>query len=794
MRTKMKRIISIAIALVLIAVCIPNVTKGTETKLNEAIPEYRELTSKELTNEMGVGWNLGNTMDGHTGFTPNEILWQPVKTTKNLIKAVHDAGFNTIRIPVTWGTMIDDDNNYAIDEAWISRVQDIVDYAVSQDMYVIINIQHDGAEQTGWLRIATDDKEALYEKFEGVWSNIADRFSDYDEHLIFEAMNEVKGEDMTTLEENEVIMELNQIFVDTVRKSAGNNPKRWLVVCGKYNYIDSIVNESNGFKLPDDSENKIILSVHCYTPWGFCGSDSGSDTEYTIDRIKSTNVDELTTLKKYTDQGIPVIVGEYGCMNRDNSEYRALYLEAMNQLFREIGLVGVYWDQGWYDRSETPDYSFSLFDRETCQSIDKNVTDAIMRGFYHDKSLDEIALNTEVNAIVEIATEESAELSVGDTYYIDTKVLPENTNDIVLYSSDDASIATVYNGMIRGKSVGETTINVYSQSGSVTNTIKVTVTKADVTAAASVINTAAESYDMSVDEYEYLNVTTDGTGNVSYRSGDESVATVSSVGKILAVGEGSTTITIITSDGFSKEIPVTVKDAEKISEIELALNVYYNDSDNSYFSNEVGKETIVVKQGGQYTLRFDCATDLSDAAIKAGVNSLTNLTAIYIKDQAVTTGAATVSPLETADIMYDKITVNGTELTINQAEKKSALKTSGIFDSNDPINSWDGSSVNEIKCSNNVANFDGIDNPTVIEVTFTLTNVKFTGQEVTPDVLEPETAGVESESAKESTSDDETKEETNPFKPVYFVFIGIGAVVIAGIITAAVISKKKKNK
>ena len=133
---------------------------GTETETETAAePEpdktaqtalpYRVLTGEQLTQEMGMGWNLGNTMDGHTGFTPNETLWQNVRTTKELMKAVHDLGFNTVRIPVTWGTMIDDENGYAIDEKWLGRVQDIVDYAIEQDMYVIVNIHHDGAEQSG---------------------------------------------------------------------------------------------------------------------------------------------------------------------------------------------------------------------------------------------------------------------------------------------------------------------------------------------------------------------------------------------------------------------------------------------------------------------------------------------------------------------------------------------------------------------------------------------------------------------------------------------------------------------
>ncbi|MBD5157568.1 MAG: hypothetical protein HDT13_08050, partial [Butyrivibrio sp.] len=212
---------------------------------------------------------------------------------------------------------------------------------------------------------------------------------------------------------------------------------------------------------------------------------------------------------------------------------------------------------------------------------------------------------------------------------------------------------------------------------------------------------------------------------LTYKSYDGKVATVSSIGKILAVGEGSAVITVCSSDGYSVDVNVTVKEGESASEIKLALNVYYNDSEHGYFSNEVSAKTITVDKEGQYTLTFDCAADLSSAAADAGVTSLSNLTAIYIKDYDVTCGNTSASPLKSCDIMYDKIVVNGEELTITQTEPKSALKDSGIFDTNDPVNSWDGSSVEEVKCSGNVANFSTIENPTTVEVTFTLSNMEF---------------------------------------------------------------------
>ncbi|MGN0435482.1 MAG: glycoside hydrolase family 5 protein [Wujia sp.] len=159
--------------------------------------------------------------------------------------------------------------------------------------------------------------------------------------------------------------------------------------------------------------------------------------------------------------------------------------------------------------------------------------------------------------------------------------------------------------------------------------------------------------------------------------------------------------------------------------IELALNVYYNDADNEYYSNESG-ESIVVTEEGQYTLSFDCSKDLSEEAQKAGVTALNNLTAIYILDMGSANGAQ--SPLKACNIMYDAVAVDGVELTITQTEPKSAFKTSGIFDTNDPINAWDGSSVEEVSStSEHVANFTTVDNPTTISVTFTLSDMDWDG-------------------------------------------------------------------
>lgn len=721
---------------------------------------FRVLSVDEMVAEMGTGWNLGNTMDGHTGFTPNETLWQNVETTKALMKSVHDMGFNTVRIPTTWGTMINDED-YSIDEKWMSRVQDIVDYAIAQDMYVIINIHHDGAEQTGWLRVAADDIDAVYEKFEGVWRTIANRFKDYDEHLIFESMNEVQGDNSTGVwHDTQVINNLNQIFVNVVRSTGSNNMHRYLSVPGRYTNIANTTNPQNEFSLPDDVvDDRIFVAVHYYD-WQFGMAENTTATTWSYNSAISLQGDFEKLVETFTSQGIPVILGEYGCINKNNAANRAYHVEVVNRLCKQDGVVPVYWDQGWYDRSMDPDFSYSLIDRNTGESIDKVVTDAIVRGYFVSGSQDlsDIEVEPQVIEMNGDTLPEQIVMTIGDTLSVETAVSPANTNDVLLWSTDDPSIATVYNGTVRGRGIGTTVIHAYSQSGSVEGTIPVTVKALENIYEDITITT---DYDAGVtleeNQYCYLNAVLSGmvyeenevnateqdyTDYMTYKSSNEEIATVSTVGKIVAKQAGSTYITITAASGVTKVIPVTVERSADVKEISLALNVYYNDEDHNYFSNESG-QPIVVTGDGQYELTFDCSSDLSAKAADAGVTGLNNLTAVYIKDHSVTLGAAKTSPLDSCNIMFDSVVVDGVALTITQTEPKSALKASGIFDTNDPLNSWDGSQVAEVTVNNHVLNIEGVTNPQKITVTFTLSDMVFTegaAQETT--VAVPEVSAI----------------------------------------------------
>lgn len=710
---------------------------NVSTSATEGNPlPFRELSVDEIVAEMGTGWNLGNTMDGHSGFTPNETLWQDDETTQELINAVHDLGFNTVRIPITWGTMINDED-FSINEKWMSRVEDIVDYCIYQDMYVIINIHHDGAEQSGWLRVATDDLDALYTKFEGVWTTIANRFKDYDEHLIFESMNEVTGDTTTSVEyDTEVIMNLNQIFVNVVRSSGSNNEQRFLSVPGRYTNVEHMTNVKYGFELPKDTvENRIFAAVHYYD-YSFGMEESMTKTEFDEAKVAAIEDAYEKLVTRFTSQGIPVIMGEYGAINKHNSAQRAYHNEVFNLLSKQSGVVPVYWDQGWYDSSMLPtDYSFTLVDRKTYETIDKEVTDGLMRGFFAEEHMDVswLSVSPEVKEISAVSLSETeVSLTIGDTCKVDATFEPSGTNDVLLWKTTDANVATVYNGLIRGRGIGTTTITAFSQSGSVEKEITVTVVPLEIASDAgakgtSVITTDSDSYELMDGNCTFIKAESDGTAEgiyLTYRSKDTSVATVSKLGKIVAIGVGTTEIVITSSDGVEKTVSVTVTEEVVEQILYLALNVLYNDEAISYFGNETG-EVIEVKGDGQYTVTFDCSTDLSSNGTNAGVTGLNNLTAIYIKDYAVTSGEIKTSNLSACDITYDKIVVDGQELTLTNTDTKSALKSSGIFDTNDPFNSWDGSAVAEAVVKSKVLNIDGFENPQTVSVSFTLSNMEF---------------------------------------------------------------------
>ena len=712
---------------------------------------FRKLSNSEVVSEMGAGWNLGNTMDGHDGFHPGETVWQGFITTPEIIKSVHDAGFNTVRIPVTWGDMIDDENGYAINEAWLSRVQDIVDYCTELGMYAIINIHHDGAEQSGWLRVSADDIDSVYEKYACVWRNIAEYFKDYDEHLIFESLNEItsmegsdKNSETAKKYDVPIIMNLNQIFVNVVRSTGSNNIHRWLSVASHY-----ANSKDNYFSMPTDSfnsDNRLMYAAHIYKASSSVTFEykTSVKTDGTTDTNSVANVVSSIKDMKRKYGNYPLILGEYGTKAYQltgsstgwNDEERAWFYEIVSRACQVAGCVPCVWDQSWQkseDSSEPYRGLFVTWDRENKKPVFKSITDGMMRGTYlsatsKNKSYDmtDIQKSPAVTPITEISADDEIELTLGETKTVNTSVQPSGTNDVVLWKSDNEDVVTVSNGKIHAVGIGCAAVHAYSQSGSADKEIHVTSLAKQVETPASAIETDADEY--SVITGKNISIKAQPVGadeNLMYKSLNPAVATVNALGKVVGISEGTSYITVSAESGITKTVKVNVaKTADKKS-MNLAMHILYNDTAKNFYGTELS-QPVEVSGDGQYTLSFDLDNEQSDAGKKAGITSIQNLTAIYIKDLDVTNHEAAASPVDTCEVRYDKVVVNGTELTVTNSAFKSAFN-SDVIDTGGPVNAWGGNAVREVSIDskNHVASFSTISNPKQIEITFTLQNVHF---------------------------------------------------------------------
>lgn len=365
---------------------------------------FEDLNQSQIVEAMGPGWNLGNQLESVTDNVPEETNWGNPVITEKLIQSVKAAGFKSIRIPVSYFAKIDDDKDYTIDSKWLDRVQEVVDYCIKNDLYAVINIHGDGYNTIdgSWLLCNGKNQTEIKKKYKKVWKQIAERFKNYDEHLLFESMNEEFDGSYSepNKEYYQNINDYNQIFVDTVRKTGDNNTKRWLIIPGWNTNIDYTAGDY-GFKLPTDQyrdksidkeEQRIMISVHYYSPWDFCGGENGVITQWgneADDPSKTSTTCDETYMKNqlnlmkttFADKGYPVFIGEYGSINKtsydsENEYYRAYFARKLCQLSRKNGCIPMYWDNGYNGV-----HGFGLFDRTTCEVTQPVIIDAIMEGF-----------------------------------------------------------------------------------------------------------------------------------------------------------------------------------------------------------------------------------------------------------------------------------------------------------------------------------------------------------------------------------------------------------------------------
>ncbi|MGN1147717.1 MAG: glycoside hydrolase family 5 protein, partial [Lachnospiraceae bacterium] len=344
-------------------------------------------SSKEIVEQMGIGWNLGNTLDATGGnaadvFSQEQSWGNPI-VTGELIDAVGEAGFTTIRIPVTWYRHLSDDGTYTIDADFLERVKTVVDYAYENDMFIILNIHHEEWLNTSGL---ATDYEQMGEELSAIWTQLADYFADYDQHLIFEGMNEPRmagtnvewgGNDAGYAAVNY----LNQVFVSTVRNSnKGYNQERCLMIpgyaaSGSSNVLESIVIPTvNG-----EAVNNLIISVHCYSPYNFCLSDAMTGFDPTSSECVSEIDGLFDTLQKlFLDNGIPVVIGETSATNKNNTEAREKWAYYMANKSAAYGVPIVIWDNGANGSSGGECHAY--INRATCEWNFPTVIKSLMDG------------------------------------------------------------------------------------------------------------------------------------------------------------------------------------------------------------------------------------------------------------------------------------------------------------------------------------------------------------------------------------------------------------------------------
>jgi endoglucanase len=341
---------------------------------NKTAAEY--FTEKNVF----IGWNLGNCFDATSGYGS----WTR-KINKDFLPKIKQAGFSMVRIPVTWSSGIGTDANYKINEDMFKDLVQVVDWAYEAGLVTIINIHHDGSQDSpsasgGWLSLKrlsanTTDRNAITAKFVKVWEQIAARFKDYGDWLIFEPFNELHdgnwGWNITDNVQYEIINDLNQKFTNTVRAAGGKNPQRFLVVqplCAKPHQA-----MADTFVLPTDTaKGKQIVSMHYYEPEDFClNGDNNAINWGTSNQKGAISRQFQEYAAKFTKKGIPLILGESGAtyQNRTNKTQsetaaasRLVYMEYMCGEARKNGIIPVYWDNGTTSASSVGE-NFGLWDR-----------------------------------------------------------------------------------------------------------------------------------------------------------------------------------------------------------------------------------------------------------------------------------------------------------------------------------------------------------------------------------------------------------------------------------------------
>ncbi|MBN1127905.1 MAG: cellulase family glycosylhydrolase [Chitinispirillaceae bacterium] len=302
----------------------------------------RNMTAKQLVYEMKIGWNLGNTLDATTG---GETGWGNPMTTQAMMDAVKAMGFKTVRIPVTWQGHFGGAPNYTIDQAWLNRVEEIANYVLRDSMYAIINSHHDE-----WVTLTASSQTAVSDRLARLWTQIAARFRNYSDYLVFETLNEPRQSvnEWTggTPTARSILNTYHQAAVDAIRATGGNNASRLIMCCthAATPSDDAIA----GLTIPDNNDPRIVVSIHTYYPNGL---SFGGVTTWGTASDKASIIQELDREQRAVASkgGGTAVIGEWGTIDQNNLSVRVAHAEFYAQEARKRGMLPIWWDNGGSD-------------------------------------------------------------------------------------------------------------------------------------------------------------------------------------------------------------------------------------------------------------------------------------------------------------------------------------------------------------------------------------------------------------------------------------------------------------
>lgn len=387
---------------------------GGQTGTEAVVPENTGNTAWQFAAKFGIGWNLGNHFDAQNNGVSGETLWGNDKATQATFDKVKAAGFTTVRIPVTWMGHIGEAPEYKIEDAWLDRVAEVVGYAEKAGLNVIVNMHHDGADSKWWLDIKTaalnpEVHEQIKAQVKAMWGQIAAKFSDKGDFLVFEAFNEIHdggwgwGANRTDGgKQYNCLNEWNQTFVDAVRGAGGKNADRILGIPAYCTNTDIAI---ESLVMPKDSqEGRLMVSVHCYDPYDYTLAAKCSEWGHTADASKKCPGDNEGDLKtvfeklyvNFVSENIPVYMGEFGCVNRATVREQAFqqyYLKYYAKLAKTYGVPAIIWDNGAAGAGEERHAFIDHGTGEYCSPEAKSAIEALITSYKSDHTLENVYEN-----------------------------------------------------------------------------------------------------------------------------------------------------------------------------------------------------------------------------------------------------------------------------------------------------------------------------------------------------------------------------------------------------------------